>query len=198
MILATCNSTGKLLVRLQEPKTAEGTDIMTWILNHGHYTTLCSGQHFCYLCEGPQFKSQPWDHLSLLRFAQCPPTWMLGYKFGLVYNDQWIMDGNGCLKCPWPHFRYICLEILNFLWSWGINSNYWQDEKVLNIKCSYNTLTCLVHITVADSDKKVKDSLSPGWYLHLGPSKCKPVVLSSQPWCSSSYIYYKCLMNFSP
>lgn len=64
----------------------------------------------------------------------CPPTWMLGYKFGLLYNDQWIMDGKGCWKCPWPHFRYICLEILNFLWSWGLNSNCWQDEKDLNLK----------------------------------------------------------------
>ena len=64
MMLA--NSTSKLLVRLQDPETAEGTDIVTWVLSYGHCTTQCSGQHFYYLCEGLQFKSQPWDQLSLL------------------------------------------------------------------------------------------------------------------------------------
>jgi len=57
MVLA--NSTSKLLVRLQEPKTAGGTAVVTWSLSHGHCNTLCSGQHFYYLCEGPQYKSQP-------------------------------------------------------------------------------------------------------------------------------------------
>lgn len=78
----------------------------------------------------------------------CPPAWMLEYKFGLVYDDQWIMDGKGCWKCPWPHFKYICFEILNLLWSWGLNSNYWQEEKVLNLKYQYSTTHLLARYIV--------------------------------------------------
>lgn len=91
------------------------------------------------------------------------------------------------LEMSMASFKYICLEILNLLWSWGLNSNYWQDEKVLNLKYQHPTThvlyTCSVRCTVADSDKKVRETLSSSWCLHLGSSKCKPAVLSSKPWC---------------